>query len=75
MTSVLPDPAPPAATAPADWAAVAERLMGEFEGRVGLADVSRTVRACWQELVASGAEPEAGELERCTREQLAARCG
>ncbi len=76
MTTVLPEPtpdtAPRTATAPGDWAGVAERLMGEFEGRVGLADVSRTVRTCWQELAASGAEPDADVLEQRTREQLAA---
>lgn len=76
MTAVLPDATPTSrpAAAPADRAGIAERLMGEFEGRVGLADITRAVRSCWQELVAAGAEPAADVLEQCTREQLAARC-
>jgi len=57
----------------ADTATVSERLMGEFEGRVGLAAISDTVRECWRELTAAGREPETEELESCARAMLLAR--
>lgn len=70
MTAVLPS-----AETTTDTAAVAERLMAEFEGRLGLADVTRAVRECWQELSGAGAQPPTDVLEQCVREQLARRCG
>ena len=71
MTTVLPVPD----TAGPDTAAVAERLMAEFEGRLGLAEVTRAVRECRQDLAAEGTQPGTGALERCAREHLARRCG
>ena len=71
MTTVLPEPD---LTGP-DIAAVSERLMAEFEGRVGLADVTRAVRECRQDLAGAGAQPPTDVLEQCAREHLARRSG
>lgn len=82
MTAVLPTPRPstdgtstPALAsvrAHTDTATVAERLMAEFEGRVGLAEVTRVVHACWLDLSRAGAEPEAEVLESESRLRLSA---
>ena len=59
---------------PTDTVSVSERLMAEFEGRLGLAEVSRVVRECWQDLRRSGTEPQTTVLERCAREHLTGLC-
>lgn len=71
MTTVLPV----ADTAGPDTAAVSERLMAEFEGRVGLAEVTRAVRESRQDLARAGTQPPTDVLEQCAREHLARRCG
>lgn len=67
----LPDAAPvPATTAPVDLSATTQRLMREFEGRIGLPTISRVVRDCARDLTAApaGAQPEL--VERSARQRL-----
>lgn len=51
---------------------VSERLMAEFEGRIGPDLVARTVMACREDLqgCGEGAMPEL--VERCARQRLLA---
>ena len=67
--------APHPHTDTADTATVSERLMSEFEGRIGLAAVCDTVRECLRELTAAGREPDTEQLESCAREMLLTRIG
>lgn len=78
MTTLVPGRETTAAGADSepttDTVIVFERMMAEFEGRLGLAEVTRAVRQCWQDLARSGSQPAAATLEQCARDELARRC-
>jgi hypothetical protein len=59
-----------AAAQTVDLAAVAERLMREFEGRVSLDTVSQTVLDCTRDVTAVAVEALPELVERCARQRL-----
>jgi hypothetical protein len=62
-----------AAAQTVDLAAVAERLMREFEGRVSLDTVSQTVLDCIRDVTAVAVEALPELVERCARQRLTDR--